>query len=196
MGSELYPFVLFIILLFAWITFPLIPAWITFKITPSQTLGLRGPLQGMTVRATGAFAAYLIIFVVFATYLKDGMTIIGALTHPAWRLNAEVKLLDPNDKPRSIPHGKRISVTLDPDLHRTLASNRIQLRLADDPSTWPYVILQIPSLGGSDSIDLSGLKESDMDIDHLRKTIMLKNPIVLREFPATGFGLAQPAPLQ
>jgi hypothetical protein len=47
-------YVLFVLL-------PLIPALVTFKLFPDTRVAVSGPLSQVTVRATGAFAAYVVV---------------------------------------------------------------------------------------------------------------------------------------
>ena len=195
MLADLYPFLLFLLLLIVWVSFPLLPAWLTFKITPNQTVGLKGPLQGLTVRTTGAFAAYLVIFLIVGTHVQDGISIIGSVAHPAWRVNANVRVLGPDDKPEQLLPEQSIAVTFKPELHTT-DNNRILLRIPYDRENWPLVRLQIPSFGGSEAIDLSRMKDSAMEINPFLKTAELKEPITVRRFEGGGFGLAQPNSFQ
>jgi hypothetical protein len=57
--STLYAFIgLFAV----WVTLPLLPAILTFRLFPQTSVAVSGPFANLTVRASGAFAAYLIVF--------------------------------------------------------------------------------------------------------------------------------------
>jgi len=59
MGSDaavVYSFVLYIL----YVLLPLIPAILIFKFFPDAKVTVSGPLQNLTVNATGAFAAYVV----------------------------------------------------------------------------------------------------------------------------------------
>jgi hypothetical protein len=55
-SAVLYSFLLYVMCFLL----PLIPAVIIFRLFPSTEVGLEGPLQGLTINATGAFAAYVV----------------------------------------------------------------------------------------------------------------------------------------
>jgi hypothetical protein len=55
-NPVLYSFLLYVL----YVLLPLIPAVIIFWLFPSTQVGLKGPLQGLTINATGAFAAYVV----------------------------------------------------------------------------------------------------------------------------------------
>src|SRR5882762_8944238 len=64
MDKQIEAFTMFLVVTVVFTLIPIVPAWLTYRITPNQTIGLKGPLQGLTVRATGAFAAYLIVLMI------------------------------------------------------------------------------------------------------------------------------------
>lgn len=45
-----------------WVTAPLLPAILIYSLFPNSTVAVSGPLANLTVRATGAFAGYLVVF--------------------------------------------------------------------------------------------------------------------------------------
>ena len=61
MTEQFIPFLAACGLLAIWVCLPLIPAWIKYRVTPDQKLGLMGPFQGLTVKASGAFTAYVVV---------------------------------------------------------------------------------------------------------------------------------------
>jgi hypothetical protein len=52
-----------IIYITAWFILPLIPAFLLFKFLPG-TGNVKGPLKGMEVKFGGAFAGYLILYLI------------------------------------------------------------------------------------------------------------------------------------
>ncbi len=52
----LYSLILYVL----YVLLPLIPAVVTFWLFPEGTVAVEGPLQNLTVKATGAFAAYVV----------------------------------------------------------------------------------------------------------------------------------------
>ena len=45
----------------SWVLLPLVPAVLIYLIFPRTQVGLAGPFSGLTIRASGAFAAYFIV---------------------------------------------------------------------------------------------------------------------------------------
>lgn len=55
-GAVIYSFLLYV----AYVLLPLVPAVVIFLLFPETEVGLKGPFQGLTINATGAFAAYVV----------------------------------------------------------------------------------------------------------------------------------------
>lgn len=58
-SAVFYSFCLYIL----YVLLPLVPAILTFKLFPDTAVIITGPLQGLKVNATGAFAAYVVTVV-------------------------------------------------------------------------------------------------------------------------------------
>src|SRR5579862_3790561 len=57
-GSAAILYSIFLYVLYVLV--PLIPAVLIFKLFPQTTVAVSGPLQNLTINATGAFAAYVV----------------------------------------------------------------------------------------------------------------------------------------
>ena len=186
MAQDAYAFLFFVILLLAWLLIPLVPAWITYRITPDQKIGLSGPLEKLTIRTGGAFAAYLIVVTVSSKLVMgSGLTIVGSMAAPSvWTFRADVVALDENDKPIDIPDTvQALDVSFKPDLHQ-LGKSKIMVRLPFNPEQWPFVTVTIPQFGGAE-IDLS--HRSDVTLDYYNKTVQLSGPLKIHHFRGGGF---------
>lgn len=70
---------------------PLLPAILIFLMFPKTEMVAQGPLQGLSIRAGGAFGAYLIVLLVLMTW----MATIGMRTIPrTWTVEANVVVKD------------------------------------------------------------------------------------------------------
>jgi hypothetical protein len=180
---------LYLLLLFsAWMLIPLVPAWITYLITPDQKLGLAGPFQGLTLKSTGAFAAYLALLVVsYKLVVAGGLSIIGAMATPSvWTFKADVVAINEAGQPVAIPESvQAVDVAFKPDIHR-LGKSKIVVRLPYHPDDWPFMTVTIPNFGGAE-IDLN--KMPGVDIDSFRKTVELHGPISVRQARGGGLGV-------
>jgi hypothetical protein len=172
-------FALYLVLAMTWILVPLIPAWITYRITPQQTLGLRGPLQGLTLNTSGAFAAYLIVLLVSTSAFERGSDLVGSLARPMWTLEANLVVKDRTGAERRLPSGPSpVKVTFTPDIN-SISTNRISLKLPGNMSDWPLVLFDIPDYGGT-TLAFAELQD-EMKIDHFLKKILLRKPIEILE---------------
>jgi hypothetical protein len=188
---------LFLLLLFgAWLVVPLVPAWVTYKITPAQKLGLGGPLSDLTVKATGAFAAYLILLIAsHQLVVKGGLSIIGSMATPSvWTFKADVMAIGPDGRPVPIPDDvKGLDVAFKPELHQ-IGKNKLVVQLPQNPEKWPFLTITIPGFGGAE-IDLSQM--NGVDLNYFKKTVELSGPITIRQAVGGGMGAAPraaPAP--
>lgn len=179
----------YLLLLFsAWLLIPLFPAWITYRITPNQRLGLSGPLEGITVRASGAFAAYLALLLLSYKFIAlSGISIIGGMASPsAWVFRADIVAIDEQGKRIRLPEDvDAVDVTFKPDLNR-LGKSGVLIRLPYNPENWPSLTVTIPNFGGAE-VDLSNL--SNVQLDHFRKTAELQGPIIVRRARGGGLGV-------
>ncbi|WP_148043082.1 hypothetical protein [Methylocystis hirsuta] len=76
---------------------PLIPAYIIFKNFPAPA-NIRGTFFGFTMKAGGAFAGYLSLFLFLIlpkqSMVSSGGKYISSIQQPAWRITADVEFLD------------------------------------------------------------------------------------------------------
>lgn len=178
-------FALYVALVLTWILVPLIPAWITYRITPDQTLGLRGPLQGLTLSTSGAFAAYLIVLLVALSAFERGSDLVGSLARPMWILEGNLIVKDHRGAEIRLPTGPSpVKVTFAPDIN-SISGNNVNLKLPGNISDWPLVVFDIPEHGGT-TLAFSQLQD-DMKIDHFTKKILLRKPIEIPKVPPNGF---------
>jgi len=75
-----------------WVIVPLIPAVLIYKVFPNSVVTTSGKLAGLTVKATGAFAGYLIVFTVTYPLIVWGQNLIKVTKNTYWRVRAPVEL--------------------------------------------------------------------------------------------------------
>jgi hypothetical protein len=73
---------------------PIIPAAIIYKMFPSDKIGIKGILQGLKINATGAFAAYVIVFLLGFFTVDKTLCLISGLSKQSWEVRAEVSFVD------------------------------------------------------------------------------------------------------
>ena len=189
MDANLRALLALILLFSCWLLVPLVPAWITYLITPGQRIGLKGPLNELTVRAGGAFAAYLILLVLaYPLVIEGGMSVVGSMAvTPVWTIRANVVAIGPNGEQVDMPENvQAMTVSFKPDIHK-IGKKHITVRMPYDPDDWPLLTVTIPEYGGAE-VDLSRLPGAR--VDRFKKVVEYDTPIAIR--PAIGGGLGIP----
>lgn len=194
MDQDLKVVLLFIVFVLTWVLVPLLPAWITYRITPDQDVQLTGPLgapgQVRRIRATRAFAAYLVVFSLTCVFIvRAGNQIIGhALDVETWKVIGNVEAIDANGQLTATPNLEHLGVRTTPDLRDLPPDGPIAFPVSFRTSEYPTIYLAVPDWGGG-RIILSD--SSSFDKDDLRREIRLKTHIILREAPRASFVLGK-----
>jgi len=92
--AQLQEFLAMAGILALWVLLPLIPAVLIYWLFPSTTVMASGPLHGLSVKAGGAFAGYLIVFVVVIPWVIANYNAVGGWLHPAWTITGNVRVID------------------------------------------------------------------------------------------------------
>jgi hypothetical protein len=102
MNTIFSPTVIDLFILFAlYLLLPVIPAVLIFLIFPKTNLNLKGPLQGLTLNASGAFAGY-IVCCLLGTFIA--LSALDAIKFEqrrksAWLIKAKINLISDNSCP-------------------------------------------------------------------------------------------------
>jgi hypothetical protein len=163
-----------------WVLLPLIPSILIFLIFPGTTVSTEGPLAGLSVRASGAFAGYLIIFAAISYPILKSIDIITDFQQRFWTVDGYIELVDANGKrvPPQNEYLKRLIVTTKPEPH-TISSDFILLRIVEGQTKrLPRISVAIPGFG-EETIDLNSAQEG-VKKDLVRKTITFSNPVRIR----------------
>jgi hypothetical protein len=181
--NEMPVWALLLLLMIVLVCLPVLPAFVIFKTFPDTKVGLSGPLQGLTLNATGAFAAYCVVFLLtlyVALPIKDA--IVSSL-EPAWTIDADLRIYNKEGQPidwrQAIDDGG-IKVTYSPPLER-ISSGTVRLRIPGlKRAEWPNVLIEVPGFGRSE-LDLAQMKGDDFGISDGYKVKLVK-PIVVRQY--------------
>lgn len=192
MSYETLVFVQSILLYVLWIFGPLVPAVLIYKLFPETKVAASGPFSGLTLKATGAFGAYVITLLLAYPLNLRLYSIMGSQLKPVWTLKAEVIASDPAGKPilyNGFYDGMRVSFT--PDI-QLVAGRQITLNvpIVGDGHSWPMITVQVPNYGGV-TID-PAMFGGRTEIDEFRKEIRIHGAIPLERFEPTGAGLGSP----
>jgi hypothetical protein len=167
-----------------WVLAPLVPAILIYWLFPSTTVAVTGPLASLSVRAGGAFAAYLVVFAATYPIADRALETIGGFQKVYWTLEAQVALQD--TKKQVIEDQELLTnliVTTKPGA-LDITDNRVRLAIPQVGSL-PHVLFDIPRFGRI-SINLRENTEN-YEIDTYSKIITLKKPVIItQQFPNQG----------
>jgi hypothetical protein len=166
---------------------PLIPAVIIYRIFPDTAVTASGPLSGLTVKASGAFAAYVIVFLLTALMWNKSFGSIGSLASESWTVQGTLEVKDGSgqkliDQNHALQH---VRISFDPDFTRA-RGNHFRLKLPDIDGQIPSLTFSIEDGGGSsDAVDFSspGAYKIQTDPTHNLKTVTVPVVITLSGAP-------------
>ena len=161
-----------------WVILPLLPAILIYRLFPNTVVAVTGPLANLTVRAGGAFGAYLIVFL--ATYqLVDSMKeTIGGFEHPFWTVTGKLKLIDQaGNEVTAANLINKLQIHSDPEPYNN-DDGIINLTIIEESDgTFPILKMEIPQWGRS----VFKLTPSKVIVDKSHKTMEILEPIVLQK---------------
>lgn len=149
-----------------YVLLPLIPATVIYKNFPDTSVAVSGPLSKFSVRASGAFAAYVVTVLLGFTLVTETQSLIRSMRETTWTVISDVELYDRQGNAITGPERDRllelINVTIDPSRDNP-ADGRVYVETSIDPSDPPVIIYEIPQFGQA----RTRLGRDNVDFDHL-----------------------------
>ena len=175
-----------------WVALPLFPAVLIYKLFPDTVVGLRGPLQGLTLSAGGAFAAYFATLLASLFFVNQIIGSIGNPPNAVWTLDGSLAVSDENGKMVPTPQSG-VTVSLNP-APVTVDGDQLSASIAKNDTGWPKIRVDVAGYGAKTfSLDPNKV---NFDVDEKRHRIKLNEPLVIRRPPPVVFSagaLATPA---
>lgn len=171
----------------SWVLLPLVPAVLIYLIFPRTETSLGGPFAGLTIRSSGAFAAYFIVLLATYPLLNRMNDNIESRMRPSWTIEGSVRIEDEN--------GDEIDYAslTDSPLEITLVPSSIQLT---DQKTFnvimppkPKISVRFRGFGTHAAIDAERPPEG-LNVVNGKKLIEITSPLVIRKTPCVGIGCA------
>ena len=132
--NELLSVFLSIFIYIVFVLLPMFPAIKIYQLFPTDKIGVKGPLGHLTINASGAFAAYVIISIMGYFIIQKALDLItaGMSKESSWLVSAEIELQDAQGKPLEISETLRntLNVTIQPDF-RTISQKYVNLKLPE-----------------------------------------------------------------
>lgn len=171
-----------------WVLLPLIPAIVIYRIFPDTKVAISGPLQALTVRASGAFAAYLVVFLATYPLIDELNENLKRMYDSQWVVSGYVVVRDENGRAIRLGQGgPALTVALRPDII-TLAGNRFEIIVPEINNRVPSLLVGYPGYG-EHTITLTGRDESHpVRIDRRRHEIEIVSPVEIQREACRGPG--------
>jgi len=156
---------------------PLIPAVLIYKLFPDTKVSVSGPLSGLTLRAGGAFAAYVITFLLPISIMLHFRDTVDSFVTPVWTVTGKLSLVDENGLPVTDPDLLNgVTIEYFPNLSEE-KFGQIKLKVPVSNRQWPSIHIGLPQLGSNDLVwpftDLKPEDNGSRSID-LRKPVEIK----------------------
>lgn len=183
LDPEIVAVALSLLLYVFYVLLPVGPAVIIYRLFPETTVALHGPFQNFTLNATGAFAAYVVTAGLGYFLVVDTTRLINGMTFPAWRVRAEIQLLNENKEPMAIQQNdlKGLTVTFKPERDQGLGpffDMRIPLAR---PNDWPMIQVGMPGFSSKPIVLADEVSDKNAVIINSKRFIQLPRPIVLNQ---------------
>ena len=169
----------------AWVLLPLIPATIMFLLFPSSSLVVSGPLAAgplgtLSVRATGAFGGYLVVFAVTYLLVAWGEDRINAFESSFWTITGQIKVFGKDGKEiKSEALLDKIGVKISNPDRDTLDGGHMTLMIPQFGGRLSTVKVYIPQFGWK----FLEYKPGSPGFDPKHHLIELKGPVEIHENP-------------
>jgi len=172
-------------LLIAWVILPLVPSVLIYKLFPSTPVAVSGPFAGLTVKAGGAFGAYLIVFAAALIYLVlPTRDMIDRLGRQYWIIRGDVKFVRADGSVYPQSSGLLQDLKIEPHPHKF---NRFRATLKveeEGEGEFPIITIRIPKFREHTiAIDRNSPK---FTFETYKRQIKINDPIIFQELPAGG----------
>jgi hypothetical protein len=147
-----------------WVLLPLIPAVLIYRLFPDTSVAISGPLAGLTVRATGAFAGYLIVLAIIHSWTTYAYDFVGGSLHPAWTIQGRLNIVSKDGTPiRELPGDffQKICLRTDPNIY-TFEYPTFTITVPETPNGIPKIYLET-AYGRSVPLELDDIDAASMN---------------------------------
>ncbi|HWT12957.1 MAG TPA: hypothetical protein VN231_09410 [Allosphingosinicella sp.] len=171
-----------------WVLLPLVPAIVIYRIFPDTKVAVAGPFHALSVRAGGAFAAYLIVFVATYPLIDEMNRNLASMYDRQWIVRGSIVVRDEQGKEIRLPEGAQpLTVGMRPDIV-TLRGNRFQIIVPERDDQIPGLFISYPGFA-TQWIELDRLGgDAGVRVDRRRQEIEITAPLNIQREPCQGPG--------
>jgi len=191
-SAVLFSFGLYVV----YVLLPIVPAAILFKMFPDSKVAVSGPLQNLTLNATGAFAAYIVTVALGYFLVQNIKEQIDDLNEKVWTVSVPIQLQDRNGKTISAGNGITDDTVLDfiEHLYRPSGPN-LYITVPIDGKKWRTIAVSKTGFE-TNSVPLQELMDendhSKVEINAAERTIKVRQALVLKQVSTTPYVETQP----
>ncbi len=194
MSYALLAVLISILLLIVLVSLPLIPAVVIYRLFPNTTVAANGPLSGLTLKSSGAFSVYVVVFLVMAPFAYKTYGQLAILTHPSWTVSGNIVLQGADGREiDDLQTIKSVSVSLDPQLIQ-LDGENFQVKVLQNDDGVPRLTFNVGDIGSS-TVDVDNPGALKVSRDAQTMTIRILTPVTVRLGRTGGNYNAAAAPL-
>jgi hypothetical protein len=171
-----------------WVLLPLAPAILIYLIFPGTQVGLKGPFGNLSIRATGAFAAYFLVFLATVPFLNQINRNLKGEFRPSWTIRGRILPQDENGKTISSfdGSGDTVHISLQPDFVRINRNLTFEAIVPEIDHRLPAVSISYAGVGTS-YFDFDNLGQGDdVHFDEDNREVTIRSPIVIRKQQCIG----------
>jgi hypothetical protein len=185
-AAVLYSFGLYIL----YVLLPIVPAVVLFRLFPDTKVAVSGPLQNLTLNATGAFAAYVVTVGLGYFVVQNVEDQIKELTTAkVWTVEVPVQLVDSGRKPITISGritGNDTNFDFDQSLYSE-AGGKIFIEVPIENERWRTILVTKAGFQSSEVALQSLIDTNDptkVKINWAKRSIEVLEPLILTQVPA------------
>jgi hypothetical protein len=146
MSTAAFVILMLFVVHILWVLLPLVPAILIYKLFPDSLTELVGKIAGYSIKAGGAFAAYLAVVIMTYTQIDSINRAIHAYKHQFWTVVGEVQLANAKGDPiKADQLIKALKVVMRPEPH-SVDKYELRLKIVEDPHL-PLTVLRIENFG-------------------------------------------------
>lgn len=172
----------------AWVLLPLIPAILIYRIFPDTKVAVSGPLQALSIRASGAFAAYLIVFLATYPLIDEMNRNLASMYDRQWIVRGNIVARDEQGREIRLPEGGQpLTVGMRPDIV-TLRGTRFEIIVPERDNRIPGLFIAYPGFA-THWFEVGRLeRDPNVRIDRRRREIEITAPLNLQREACQGPG--------
>ena len=179
----------------SWVLLPLVPAVLIYLIFPRTEVGLAGPFSGLTIRASGAFAAYFIVLLATMPLLTRQNRNLESLMRPTWVITGSIQLEDEDGRRLSFSNrgNSPFKIELDPELVQPVGTRGFKIVVPEVADQVPSLKISYPQFAEYLLDPQSPEDGVNVKVNAGKKSIDITSPIVLRRSKCYGLSCEQPS---